>query len=605
MNDAPTEGLEEVLWPVAWACPKGDSVRERVIHPLKGQRGIVLIIAMLVMAVLSILGLAFLTTARTEDTIAANYRNHTAAFYAAEAGVESGVASLKAALAANPNVPDADLAKLAPAPLTDPNYIFDAFQVRRIRPTPYATTLTSGPYAGLNGFATPYEASATVIGPRGSRARLTQRVDYMQIPLFQFGIFYGRGVDLELHPGPPMTFNGRIHANSNLYLRPWTDLKIDSYVTTAGDLYRYLKSFGPADHGVNPQIKDASGNYQTLNFDHAYDQNFVNAWAATDWRSAALSTFGGRVQDSAMGVQEILPPIPDVLYDPKNADKSSHLMIEKGSAADSQALKDAKLYYKADLIIEGTKAYDQAGAEVKLDSCKDAKGKKAVREEKFYDGREKTDMEVTQIDIGALAACGVMPKNGILYASAKGGEGIRLVNGTELPKQGLTVVSGDPVYIQGDYNTVNKVPAAVLGDAITVLSNNWEKNGYDKEGKEMTSKRPAADTTVNAAFATGPSHESGVDDPNDRNGGVNNLIRFLEDWNGDAPKGATLTYNGSLIALWHSQQASQKWRCCGDSGDNYYTPPKRNWAYDTLFNTSPPPGTPMGIVITRGQWSEG
>jgi hypothetical protein len=580
---------------------------------IRDERGIVLIIAMLVMAILSILGLAFLMTARTEHAIASNYRNHTAAFYAAEAGTESGVASLKALLRGNPTPTDAQLAALAPPALTDPNYTFDAFQVQRVRtvqPYSYQTTLTSGPYAGLMALTTDYRITATVTGPRGSRARLSQTVQHLGIPLFQFGIFYGRGVDLELHPGPPMTFNGRIHANSNIYLRPWSDLKIDSYVTTTGNVYRYLKSFGSSDHGTNPQIKDASGNYQTLNFDHEYNYDFASTWSEGDWKSAALKAFGDRVQDGAMGVQEILPPIPDVLYDPKNADKSSHLMIEKGKAGDSQALKDAKLYYKADLIIEGSKAYDQAGNEVKLDGCKDAKGKKAVREEEFYDGREKTDMEVTQVDVGALTACGVMPKNGILYVSAGKGkpekdEGVRLINGAELPKQGLTVVSENPVYVQGDYNTKNKVPAAVLADAITVLSNNWEKNGYDKKGKDLTSKRPAADTTVNAAFATGPSHESGVNNANDRNGGVNNLIRFLEHWNGDAVAGATLTYNGSLIALWHSQQASQKWRCCGDGGDNYYTPPKRNWAYDTLFNTNQPPGTPMGIVITRGQWSEG
>ena len=280
-------------------------------------------------------------------------------------------------------------------------------------------------------------------------------------------------------------------------------------------------------------------------------------------------------------------------------------MIEKGSASDSEALKDAKLYYQADLIIEEEKGYDQAGNEVKLNDCKGAKGKKAVRKEKFYDGREKVEMEVTQIDVGALTACGLMPKNGILYATAKesGGkkeEGIRLVNGAELPSTGLTVVSENPVYVQGDYNTVNKVPAAVLGDAITVLSNNWGPNDYDKESKDTKGKtwdRPAAETTVNAAFAMGPAHESEF---GRENGQLNNLIRFLENWDG-----VDLNYNGSLVALWHSQQATEWFRCCGDSGSNYYTPPNRNWSYDTLFDTNPPPGTPMGIIITRGHWSQG
>jgi len=56
----------------------------KTIHPMKEQRGVVLVVALLVLTVLSVLGLAFLMTARTEDTIAANYRNHTATFYAAE-----------------------------------------------------------------------------------------------------------------------------------------------------------------------------------------------------------------------------------------------------------------------------------------------------------------------------------------------------------------------------------------------------------------------------------------------------------------------------------------------------------------------------------------
>ncbi len=580
-------------------------------YPITEQRGIVLILSLLIMTVLSVLALAFLATARTEDAIASNYRNHTAAFYAAEAGLESGVASLKSLLSVG--LPSAAaLAGIVPAALSDPNYTFDTFQVRQVRTTPYNTTLTGGAYNGLIAQITPFEVTASVTGPRGSRAQMSQTINYTQIPLFQFAAFYGRGLDLEISPQWDMIFTGRIHANSNLYLKANTGVKIDSYATTTGNIYRYVKR-DPSDRGKGAvEVKDASGNYQALNFDHDYDYDFNNSWSATDWKNASLSTFGGRVQDSAMGVQEIIPPIPDALYDPNNPDVSSHLMIEKGSAGDSPALKDAKLYYDADLIIEEEKAYNQAGTEIKLDSCKDAKGDKAVRKEKFYDAREKMDVEVTQIDIGALTACGVMPKNGILYASEKPGmpqkgQGVRLVNGAQLPSQGLTVVSGNPVYVQGDYNTKDKngnlrtaltpltdlIPAAVLGDAITVLSNNWGPNDYDDKGKDKKSERGAAETTVNAAFAMGPSAES---TDGQGNGQLENVIRFLEAW-----KGLDFNYNGSLVALWHSQQATEAWRGGGD----YYSPPNRNWAYDTLFNTNPPPGTPMGIIITRGQWSQG
>jgi hypothetical protein len=583
----------------------------RTLAYLEEQRGVVLIVALMVLAVLSVLGLAFLSTAATENSIAVNYRNHVQAFYAAEAGLESGMARLKTLLRTNPAPTDAQLAGVLPPALTDPNYTFEAFQVRRIRPTPYLTTITSGPFAGLIALNTPFEISATAAGPRGSRARLTQGLNHVRIPLFQFGAFYGEGVDFELYAGPAFWFSGRIHANSDIYISDSgsNGMFFDSNVTAVGDFYRRRKDQACCVRAGNPDVKDSGGVYQALNFDREVKNISADGstWDAGDvnyWRTEALSRFGGKVQDSAHGVEKIIPPIPDALYDPNNPDVSSHLMIEKGSAADSQALKDAKLYYQADLIVEEEKAYNKAGTEILLDSCKDAKGKKAVRKEKFYDGREKMDVEVTQIDIGALTACGVMPANGILYASekpgsAEPGQGVRLVNGAQLPSQGLTVVSENPVYIQGDYNTVNKVPAAVLADAVTILSNNWGPNNSDDSGKAKgkTSDRPATETTVNAALAMGPHAEA---KPGAGNGEFNNVIRFLEDWNN-----VKFNYNGSVVALWHSQIATSPWRCCGDSGNNYYRPPIRNWAYDTLFNTNPPPGTPMGIIYTRGQWTEG
>jgi hypothetical protein len=216
----------------------------------------------------------------------------------------------------------------------------------------------------------------------------------------------------------------------------------------------------------------------------------------------------------------------------------------------------------------------------------------------LYDGREQAQMSLTQIDVGALRASGLAPANGILYVAQAGGHvGVRLVNGAQLPAGGFTVASENPIYIQGDYNTVAKVPAAVLGDAITVLSSNWGPNNSDAKGNWPTSYRPAASTTVNAAFGSGPSAESAVGQPN---GQLENLIRLLENWSG-----STFTYRGSLVALWHSQQATGVWRCCGDAGTNYYDRPIRNWGYDSLFNTNRPPGTPSGIVILMGPWSQG
>ena len=69
-------------------------------------------------------------------------------------------------------------------------------------------------------------------------------------------------------------------------------------------------------------------------------------------------------------------------------------------------------------------------------------------------------------------------------------------------------------------------------------------------------------------------------------GGVENFIRLLENWNS-----FTLTYNGSIVVMFPSQYATNKWQQTGV----YYTAPRRNWAFDVNF-TDPnqlPPLTPV------------
>ena len=109
---------------------------------------------------------------------------------------------------------------------------------------------------------------------------------------------------------------------------------------------------------------------------------------------------------------------------------------------------------------------------------------------------------------------------------------MRLKNGSKIPSSGLTVVSANPVYIQGDFNTGRKydgtvnppsnnstsdpltpqvtgynnpsnpsgtgvrAPCSVLGDAVTILSNSWS------DGASGTTPN-ASSTTVNAALISG------------------------------------------------------------------------------------------------------
>ena len=561
----------------------------------RSQRGSVLPLTLIAVLLFSVLGFTLVAMGTTELTISGSWKQYSAAFYGAEAGIESGVVALRAILANNPTPSDEQLAGITAPSLPDPTLSFATFSVTRVVPTApysYTTTFSTGPFAGFSGQVTDYLITSEVRGEQGTRSRQTQILRQVRVPLFQFGAFYGAGVDLELSPGSNMTFNGRIHSNSNIYVGAGSSLTFDSSMTTAGTIQREIKSSSAVPWGNDPVIKDPNGNYQPLNFDHTYSPGFSNPWAAPAWQGQATSVFGSNVRDSAMGVSQVTPPIPDLFNNPSNPDVVAHQLIEVPGPSDSAAQAAAKMYSQAGLRIVDGVATDMNNSPVTLPAG-------VVTTKSFYDGRENQMMNAVQIDVGLLRTSGTAPANGVMYVASTNtpGAAVRLVNGGQLPSQGLTVATQNPAYIQGDYNTVgNKVPAAVLADAITVLSNQWASNNSDAKGALETSTRPASLTTINAAFALGPSAESTL---GNSNGGLENSIRFLEDWTNQA-----FIYQGALVNLWHSQQARGPWICCGSGGGQYYVAPARIWSYDMMFNTAPPPGTPMGVLLLRGPWMQ-
>lgn len=173
---------------------------------------------------------------------------------------------------------------------------------------------------------------------------------------------------------------------------------------------------------------------------------------------------------------------------------------------------------------------------------------------------------------------------------------LRLVNGAALQFP-TTVISENPIYIYGDYNngtSGTKQPAAIIGDAVTILSNAWsDANSYNNE--DISSSRFASATTVQAAFIAGSTQSIYASPAPSYNqphssGGVHNLMRFLENWGG-----VTMTYTGSLVNLYTSRQAIGQWKCCA----TVYSPPIRNWSFDVGFldPTKLPPLTPHITIL--------
>jgi hypothetical protein len=181
---------------------------------------------------------------------------------------------------------------------------------------------------------------------------------------------------------------------------------------------------------------------------------------------------------------------------------------------------------------------------------------------------------------------------------------VRLVNGglTNLPVRldnnlgGFTVASEQPVYILGNYNA-NAAgfgdphsEAAVLGDTVTLLSNNWSDLA-SLNSPATIAGRVAATSYYRVAIATGKNMNfaqpafAGVPQDFGTDGGVHNFLRYLEDW---SP--ATLNYRGSMVSLFYSQYATGVFKCCG----TVYNAPTRQYAFDLDFLdlSKLPPGTP-------------
>jgi Tfp pilus assembly protein PilX len=183
---------------------------------------------------------------------------------------------------------------------------------------------------------------------------------------------------------------------------------------------------------------------------------------------------------------------------------------------------------------------------------------------------------------------------------------------------GFTVVSEEPVYVWGDYNSGPSDPffpssgvnattphsaAAIIADSVTLLSNppsaaalptlnvGWT-DIRSFQNPAIANNRPGNTSYYRVAIAAGKSIPfpqpawGGQDFGTD--GGMHNFLRYLEN---RGANGATVNYSGSLISMYYSQYATGTFKCC----NAVYGAPQRNYFFDTQFlnPNNLPPGTPM------------
>ena len=500
-----------------------------------------------------------------------------------------------------------------------------------VQPTGFADVRTDT--AGIQTIVTGYELEARAVD-QGHTAVARRIINAEATPLFQFAVFYTG--DLEINPGPDMTLAGRIHSNGDIYLNSGNTLTCDTnYLHAVGDLYRRRKDNPSASTGevlVRRWVENPFDPFEPVEYVEmlghdglnalgvpnvsGYDSDFVDGWdyegdgdyfGADDWLpwgpgaldlwsepDSYVNGSGNTVLTAAHGIGEAVTPYigsiqmfeeangGDYAWDPI---ASEYAPVTSGTGTHNPG------YYhgEADLSIlvhdDGTwTATDGSGTNV----TSALQGANVVTVTDIYDARQASGAEgsvpIIEIDMTALGASGVWPSNGLLYASHYGlgtgtdAKGVLLSNGAELAGA-MTVVSEGPLYIEGDYNTVDKKGAAVIGDAINLLSNAWD--GTKGSGSGLPD---ASDTTYNCAMISG-NQDTAV---GKYNGGLENLPRFHEAWSGK-----TCAISGSFVNAWNSSYATGEWVY----GGNRYKAPRRLWNYDSAFNNVAglPPFTPMAV----------
>ena len=489
-------------------------------------------------------------------------------FYAAEAGIIQGMATVRDRLSITGQFPVASpsgLLTVATPQLTQ-GATFENFQVtydvdgNGVADPATQTTLASGQFQGMQATSRTVKVTSEVSTISGMRTHLTSVMTLSVIPVFQFAMFDHN--DLKLEPLPLMTVSGAVFSNGALKLLPVTGMTIDGTVGAAGDITH------PGNNTGYVRVKDADGVYQNMrNADGSWLESTDSNWAAE-----SQTRWDGKVTAHMAPLQFPVPAGAETIE-----------MIKQGQTGDSTEMRNMRMYYKADIRIMNGVATDKNGNLISLPAG-------TISTATFYDQREGDEACTTQVDVGKLKDSGLA--NGkIVYVGSTLANGpscfnaVRLVNGGQLPSGGLTVVTHHPLYVKGDYNystsgEYTKQPAALVGDALTVLSSGWD----DAKGTSPMVSRKAVDTHLYAGVMAGRAQDPTT--------GSEHLVRFLETWTG-----RTFTFTGSEVSPWESDEASS------DLSYASYMPPTRVWSFDTSFITgTPPPGTPVTYTLTNAAW---
>ena len=592
-------------------------------HP----QGSILVVTLIMLVIISAFVLAAMNVTGHTARLTDRSRDYAAAQAAAEGAVEYAFGIWKTRIAAqNRALTTAEANNAVTAP-TLPGYLYaaaiedgplkidalDEYGAPVASPTAVTVSLIS--YPGWAGKSYTYRARAKMQKPAGGydfRVGVQRQFQYSEVPLFQAMFFFED--NLEFYRSADMTVGGLVHTNSQAYLS-----SSSAGTLTFQDQVSYVAAYSDS---IDPPFSDQ-----------------WSGWVANS-EIAPTYTQGQTAQLHQVPRMEPLGNEPAAAINTTDTNPNNDSIRElieppNNSYPDPPEFAKRRLYNKAGIrvnINNGAVTVSGQNGVTLTTAQQSLIAATLTAKTTIYDQREGKNVDVTSLDVAklgdALTTGGVSGFNNVLYvndttpitATTPNPTAVRLINGGTLPVGGLTVASENAVYIQGDYNTgtdknPNAVPAnglgnsdntaspvvpgytsrpaAVIGDAVMLLSNSWQ----DANSSLDLTARPATNTTYNTAIVSGfmPSgYQPTTGAQYGYSGGANNFPRFLENWDTQY-----CTYYGSMVELFQSKTFTGRW----DTGV-IYRPPVRRWNFDPSFRSNPPPGSLDGTAWSRGTWAK-
>jgi hypothetical protein len=317
------------------------------------ERGVSLIITLLVMMLLSAIMIGFMTSIMADTRSGGVDRDETQAYAVAHAGMEKLTSDLAALFTSDYSPNGTQISAVAAKvptmtgfSYTDPDgssgykiqYTAVVGGVNTIVATPSTlipvpddpttgTTIAAGPYQGFKGLVTHYNIMVTARGNTpcatgdtnclalhpSAEIRMRRELQTVAVPVFQFGLFSESS--LSFHAGSDFNFGGRIHTNGNLFLTAGggATLTLSDKVTAVGEIVRkYLDNGILATSQWNGTVSMAKGTNVFRNL-ASTEGSVVDGLGSTlndpTWTNLSVGTYNGYIRNGRTGAKRLDLPL--------------------------------------------------------------------------------------------------------------------------------------------------------------------------------------------------------------------------------------------------------------------------------------------------------